>query len=43
MLPSTEAGVADVIGAARLLVSEGALTELAARAKGERPEPEEDA
>ena len=27
----------------RLLVSEDALTELAARAKGERPEPEEDA
>jgi large subunit ribosomal protein L4 len=41
VLPASEAGVADVIGAARLLVSEAALTELAARAKGERNEPEE--
>ena len=41
--PPSEAGVADVIGAARLLVSEDALAELAARAKGERAEPEEDA
>ena len=43
VLPASEAGVADVIGAARLLVSEDALAELAARAKGERTEPEEDA
>ena len=43
VLPSTEAGIADIIGAARLLVSEDALTELAARAKGERLESEEDA
>ncbi|HMS63518.1 MAG TPA: 50S ribosomal protein L4 [Solirubrobacteraceae bacterium] len=41
VLPSTEAGIADIIGAARLLVSEDALAELAARAKGERPGPEE--
>ena len=43
VLPSTEAGIADIIGAARLLVSEDALTELAARAKGERLESEEEA
>ncbi len=43
VLPSTEAGIADIIGAARLLVSEDALTELAARAKGERVESEEEA
>jgi large subunit ribosomal protein L4 len=43
VLPSTEAGIADIIGAARLLVSEDALTELAARAKGERTESEEEA
>ena len=41
VLPSTEAGIADIIGAARLLASEDALTELAARAKGERVETEE--
>lgn len=41
VLPSTEAGIADIIGAARLLVSEDALAELAARAKGDRAEPEE--
>ena len=39
--PASEVGIADVIGAARLLVSEDALTEISARAKGERPEPEE--
>jgi len=39
--PASEAGIADVIGAARLLVSEDALAEISARAKGERPEPEE--
>ena len=43
VLPSTEAAVADIIGAARLLVSEDALTELAARAKGERTGSEEEA
>jgi len=43
VLPSTEAGIADIIGAARLLASEDALTELAARAKGERVETEETA
>ena len=43
VLPSTEAGIADIIGAARLLVSEDALAELSARAKGERLESEEDA
>ena len=43
VLPSTEAGIADIIGAARLLVSEDALNELAARAKGERSGSEEDA
>lgn len=41
VLPAGEAGVADVIGAARLLVSEDALGELAARAKGERRSTEE--
>jgi large subunit ribosomal protein L4 len=39
--PASEVGIADVIGAARLLVSEDALAEISARAKGERPEPEE--
>jgi large subunit ribosomal protein L4 len=39
--PASEVGIADIIGAARLLVSEDALTEISARAKGERPEPEE--
>ena len=35
VLPSTETGVADIVGASRLLVSEDALGELSARAKGE--------
>ncbi len=35
VLPSSEAGVADIIGAGKLLATEDALTELAARAKGE--------
>ncbi len=38
VLPSTEAGVADIVGASRLLVSEDALGELSARAKGESTE-----
>jgi large subunit ribosomal protein L4 len=36
VLPAAEAGVADVIGAARLLVSERALADLTARATGEQ-------
>ena len=36
VLPAAEAGVADVIGAARLLVSEDALAELTARVSGTR-------
>ena len=35
VLPSSEAGVADIIGAAKLLATEDALSQLAARAKGE--------
>ncbi len=34
VMPATDAGVADVIGAASLLVSESALSEIAARATG---------
>ncbi len=34
VMPATDAGVADVIGAASLLVSEAALSELVSRAKG---------
>jgi len=34
VMPATDAGVADLIGAASLLVSESALTELVSRAKG---------
>ena len=36
MLPSEGVGVADLIGAANVLASEAALTELAARAKGDK-------
>ena len=36
VLPADEAGVADVLGAARLLVSESALADLTARLSGER-------
>jgi large subunit ribosomal protein L4 len=36
VLPADEAGVADVLGAARLLVSESALADLTARLAGER-------
>jgi large subunit ribosomal protein L4 len=37
VLPSTAVGVADLVGAARLLVTEDALSQLTARAKGDRP------
>jgi large subunit ribosomal protein L4 len=36
VLPSTALGVADLVGAARLLVTEDALSQLTARAKGEQ-------
>jgi large subunit ribosomal protein L4 len=36
VLPATGVGVADLVGASRLLVSEDALSQLTARAKGER-------
>ena len=36
VLPSAATGVADLIGAASLVLSETALTELTARAKGEK-------
>jgi large subunit ribosomal protein L4 len=36
VLPATGVGVADLVGAARLLVSEEALAQLTARAKGEK-------
>jgi large subunit ribosomal protein L4 len=36
VLPATGVGVADLVGAARLLVTEEALSQLTARAKGER-------
>jgi large subunit ribosomal protein L4 len=36
VLPATGVGVADLVGAARLLVTEEALAQLTARAKGER-------
>jgi large subunit ribosomal protein L4 len=39
--PVDDVGVADIIGAASLLVSEAALAELTARAKGPRPATEE--
>jgi large subunit ribosomal protein L4 len=39
VLPSSDVGVADVVGAASLLVTEEALGELTARAKGEKAEP----
>jgi len=37
VLPATGVGVADVVGAARLLVTEEALRALTARAKGDKP------
>ena len=39
VLPSSNCGVADLVGAASLLVSEDALDELTKRAKGEKSEP----
>jgi large subunit ribosomal protein L4 len=39
VLPSSHCGVADLVGAASLLVSEDALDELTKRAKGEKSEP----
>jgi large subunit ribosomal protein L4 len=38
VLPATNVGVADLVGAARLLVTEEALAQLTARAKGEKVE-----
>ena len=43
VLPATGVGVADLVGASRLLVTEEALAQLTARAKGERIEGGEDA
>src|SRR4051812_26451670 len=44
VLPSTNTGVADLVGAASLLISEEALDELTKRAKGEKDEgPDEQA
>src|SRR6185312_11717711 len=42
VLPATGVGVADLVGAARLLVSEAALDQLTARANGERVAGETD-
>jgi large subunit ribosomal protein L4 len=39
VLPSSNCGVADLVGAASLLISEEALDELTRRAKGEKDEP----
>jgi large subunit ribosomal protein L4 len=36
VLPATSVGIADLVGASRLLVTEDALSQLTARAKGER-------
>jgi large subunit ribosomal protein L4 len=41
VVPTTNVGVADLIGAANVLVSEAALAELTARAKGEKKTAEE--
>jgi large subunit ribosomal protein L4 len=41
VLPTTNVGVADLIGAANVLVSEAALSELTARAKGDKNTAEE--
>ena len=43
VLPSSNCGVADLVGAASLLVSEDALDELTKRAKGEKDEASDDA
>jgi large subunit ribosomal protein L4 len=42
VLPATGVGIADLVGAARLLVTEEALSQLTARAKGERTAGETD-
>ena len=42
VLPATGVGIADLVGAARLLVTEEALDQLTARAKGERAAAESD-
>ena len=36
VLPATSVGIADLVGASRVLVTEDALSQLTARAKGER-------
>jgi len=41
VLPSTNVGIADLIGASALLISQEALDELTARAKGEKKEAAE--
>ena len=41
VLPAADTGVANIVGAARLLVSEAALPELVARAAGRTEKPEE--
>lgn len=41
VVPTTNVGVADLIGAANVLVSEAALSELTARAKGDKKSAEE--
>jgi large subunit ribosomal protein L4 len=43
VLPSSNCGVADLVGAASLLISEEALDELTKRAKGEKDEPGDEA
>ena len=43
VLPATGVGVADLVGASRLLMSEAALDEITARAKGERTAADEPA
>jgi hypothetical protein len=43
VLPSSNCGVADLVGAASLLISEEAVDELTRRAKGEKDEAGDDA
>ena len=43
VLPSSNCGVADLVGAASLLISEEALDELTKRAKGEKDEAGDEA
>jgi large subunit ribosomal protein L4 len=42
VLPSSNCGVADLVGAASLLISEDALYELTKRAKGEKDDAEDE-